>query len=143
MTLFKLVLRLFRRLKRKPLQKLAKDELRAQAEWQVLQNKLHQKGKNQNPSQIAKLEAWGKNLFEKLFDVYHLVDSAVTTKRFREKEAAERGLEKLETDCNEIFESIPSAQQRTLFQKWQIKVLKNIDDHIDLLDYLLSEIEHH
>ena len=132
--------RFFPSLKKKPLQRLVKDETRAQAEWQLLKQKLRRKVKD--PSQRIRLETWGTQLFDKLRDNYHRVDSVLTTKDHKEKDRVELLLEKLENSCDNLLDTFPVRQRgMTQAQKWQKRVIKRIKYHLEFLDDLLLELE--
>ncbi len=131
---------LFSSFKKKPLQKLVKDEARAQAEWQLLKQRLRKKIKD--PAQRIRLEAWGTQLFDKLRDNYHRVDSVLVSKNQREKDRAEILLEKLEDSCDNLLNTFPTRRWKmTQSQKWQRKVITKIKYHLEFLDDLLLEIE--
>ncbi len=131
----------------KPLQKLSRDEARAQAQWQLLKKKLRHKIKE--PSQRIKLESWGTQLFDQLRNIYYQVDQVLINKNPREKDSGEIILERLDDKCEKMFQailtSLPPRRKRTKAKKqeakWQIAVIKNIRDHLDFLDSLLFEIE--
>ncbi len=132
--------RLFHPFNREPLQRLAKDETRAQAEWQLLKQKLRRKIKD--PQQRIRLETWGTQLFDKLRENYHRVDAVLTNKNPQEKDRTELLLEKLEQSCDDLLNTFPVRRRRmTQGQKWQKRVINRIKDHIELLDYLLFEME--
>lgn len=126
---------------------LAKDEARAQAQWQLLKKKLRRRIKEQN--QIIRLETQYTQLFDELRKNYHLVDSVLRTKDSSEKDRAERLVEQLDNKCEEIHEailiSLPPRRKRTKAKKqeakWQIAVIEVIRDHLDFLDHLLLEME--
>ncbi len=131
---------IFPSFKKKPLQKLAKDEVRAQAEWQLLKQKLRRKVKD--TSQRIRLEAWGTQLFDKLRDNYHRVDSVLTTKDPRGKDRAELLLEKLDNSCDDLLDTFPVRRRgMTQAQKWQKRVIRRIKYHIEFLDDLLLGME--